>query len=143
MDVITPPPPSPQKTPHRVQRQNASRSWHVQKVERWQKKTLQKPMRNATHTGKQHSRRRSTQEIENTSRSRMDVITASSPAKPPQRVERQMQVEAGMRRKSRGGQNTANTDTKCDTDRKSPKKTMRNGQLSRFLDSAARRLIFC
>ena len=51
-----------------------------------------------------------------------------------------MQVEAGMCRKSRDGQNTANTDAKVDTDRKTPKKTMRNGQPSRFLDSAARRL---
>ena len=51
-----------------------------------------------------------------------------------------MQVEAGMCRKSRDGQNTAKTDAKCDTHRKTPKKTMRNGELSMFLDSAARRL---
>ena len=62
------------------------------------------------------------------------------PPKPPHRVERQMQVEAGMCRKSRDGQNTAKTDAKCDTHRKTPKKTMRNGELSMFLDSAARRL---
>ena len=58
----------------------------------------------------------------------------------PHRFERQMQVEAGMCRKSRDGQNTAKTDAKCDTHRKTPKKTMRNGELSMFLDSAARRL---
>ena len=67
MDVITPPPPHPPpKPPHRVQKTSASRSWHVQKVERWP--------------------------------------------------------------------NTANTDAKGDTDRKTPKKTMRNGPPSRFLD---------
>ena len=88
-------------------------------------------------------RRRSTKEKENTSRSRMDVITPpppSPPPKPPHRVERQMQVEASMCRKSRDGQNTAKTDGKCNTHRKTPKKTMRNGELSMFLDSAARRL---
>ena len=51
-----------------------------------------------------------------------------------------MQVEAGMCRKSRDGQNTAKTEAKCDTRRKTPKKRMRNGELSMFLDSAARRL---
>ena len=51
-----------------------------------------------------------------------------------------MQVEAGMCRKSRDGQNTAKTDAKCGIHRKTPKKTMRNGELSMFLDSAARRL---
>ena len=51
-----------------------------------------------------------------------------------------MQVEAGMCRKSKDGQNTAKTDAKGDTDRKTPKKTMRNGPPSRFLDSAGRPL---
>ena len=40
----------------------------------------------------------------------------------PHRLERQMQVEAGMCRKSRDGQNTAKTDAKCDTHRKTPNK---------------------
>ena len=63
------------------------------------------------------------------------------PPKPPHRVQRQMQVEAGMCRKSRDGKNTAKTDAKCDTHRKTPKKRMRRGQLSTMLDSAARRLL--
>ena len=48
----------------------------------------------------------------------MDVITPpppSPPKKPLHRVERQMEVEAGMCRKSRDGHNTAKTDAKCDT----------------------------
>ena len=60
----------------------------------------------------------------------MDVIPPPiPPPKPPQRLERRMQVEAGMCRKSRDSQNTANTDAKGDTDRKTPKKTMRNEQV--------------
>ena len=49
----------------------------------------------------------------------MDVITPPPhpPHKPPHRVQKQVQVEAGMCRKSRDGQNTANTDAKCDTHR--------------------------
>ena len=108
-------------------------------------KNTAKPMRNVTHTGKQPGRRRSPKEKEHTSRSRM---TSSPPPPPipspkrPHRVQRQMQVEAGMCRKSRDGKNTAKTDAKCDAHRKTPKKTMRNGQLSRILDSAARRLLY-
>ena len=37
------------------------------------------------------------------------------PPPPPHRAERQMQVEAGMCRKSRVGKNTVKTDAKCDT----------------------------
>ena len=66
----------------------------------------------------------------------MDVITPPPPhppsPPPPHRVQKQVQVEAGMCRKSRD--DTANTDAKGDTDRKTPKKTMRNGPPSRFLD---------
>ena len=131
-------PPSPHKPPQRVQRQMQVEAgiWPSGK------KTLQRPMRNATHThtGKQHSRRRSPKG----KKTQVAVTWTSSPPippKPPQRVQRQMQVEAGMCRKSRGGQNTAIADTKCDTDRKTPKTKMRNGQLSINLDSAARRLL--
>ena len=38
-----------------------------------------------------------------------------TPPKPPHRAERQMQVQAGMCRKSRVGKNIVKTDAKCDT----------------------------
>ena len=58
----------------------------------------------------------------------MDVITPPPPSPPhpppppPHRAERQMQVEAGMCRKSRVGKNTVKTDAKCDTHRKQQEK---------------------
>ena len=62
-----------------------------------------------------------------------------SPPELPHRVERQTQVEAGLCRKSRDG--NKNCKNRCEmrhthTHRKTQKKTMRNGQLSMFLDSA-------
>ena len=64
----------------------------------------------------------------------------SSPLHPPNRAEREMQVQAGMCRKSRVGKNTVKTDAECDTHRKIPTKTMRNAEVNTFLHSAARRL---
>ena len=75
---------------------------------------------------RQRLRSNATKETEDTSRIRMDVI----PPHPPNRAERQMQVQAGMCRKSRVGKNTVKTDAKCDTRRKTPKKTMRNAELN-------------
>ena len=66
----------------------------------------------------------------------MDVITLH----PPNRAEREMQVQAGLCRKSRVGENTVKTDAECDTHRKTPNKTMRNAEVNTFLHSAARRL---
>ena len=51
-----------------------------------------------------------------------------------------MQVQAGMCRKSRVGENIVFTDAECDTHRKTPTKTMRNAEVNTFLHSAARRL---
>ena len=115
-----------------------SRFLHGRRLESQATSILKGPPKRVRHTAPQRSRRRSPKEKENTSRSRMDVITPPPPIppppKPPHRVQKQVQVEAGMCRKSRDGQNTANTDAKGDTDRKTPKKTMRNGPPSRFLD---------
>ena len=48
-----------------------------------------------------------------------------SPPPPPHRAERQMQVQAGMCKKSRFGKTTVKTAAKCDTHRKQQKKQKR------------------
>ena len=74
----------------------------------------------------------------------MDVITPPprpSPP-PPHRAERQMQVEAGMCRKSSWQKYCKKPMRNAThTHRKTPTKTMRHGELSSELYSAARRLL--
>ena len=73
-------------------------------------------------------------------RTKVAFAWTSSPLHPPNRAEREMQVQAGMCRKSRVGKKTVKTDAGCDTHRKTQKNTMRNAEVNTFLHSAARRL---
>ena len=105
-------------------------------------KTLQIPMRNATHTKDNNIAEEGQHKKIKTP---VAVAWTSSPPPPsPPNPRRELKEECKSKLACAESRD-ANTDAKGDTDRKTPKKTMRNGQPSRFLDSAARRLwhFFC
>ena len=87
------------------------------------KVTQQGSARRASQSNRQRLRSNATKETEDTSRIRMDVITPPPipPPPPPHRAERQMQVEAGVCKKSRVCKHTVKIDAKCDTHRKQQK----------------------
>ena len=99
-----------------------SRFLHGRRLESQATSILKGAPKRVRHTAPQPSRRRSPKEKEHKSQSHGRHPPPIPPPKPPRRVQKQVQVEAGMCRKSRDGQNTAKTDAKGDTDRKTPKK---------------------
>ena len=104
----------------------------------------------ASLSNRQPLRSNATQETEDTSCIRMDVITPPPhPPPPPPDPRTELKESASLNwhvQKVESRQN--HRKNRCEmrhTHRKPPKKTMRNGELSMFLYSAARRLLqfFC
>ena len=74
------------------------------------------------------------------SRIRMDAITPPLPPHPRTELKDKCKSKLACAKSRESAKTPQKTDAKCDTHRKTPEKTMRNGKLGIFLYSAARRL---
>ena len=101
----------------------------------------------ASQSNRQRLRSNAKKETEDTSRIRMDVITpppTPCPPPPPPRAELNASLSGHVQKVESRQKHRKNRCEMRHTHTQTPKKTMRNGELSMFLYSAARRLLqFC